>query len=273
MVSGCETRGKDVNVLQAAHPDCPPSCITTAFAEDEDWNVYDDFNNNTPAFRTDTPAGGSNYAGSDAGYFQKSGGDGASTPGLTPFGDYPSRQVPAGQQRNSTLIPADSFGFDARNADPRHLSYHAHNQEEEGIGGLHPAEPHMVAGHDPDKNESGIELVTVPALGQEFTKEEMKRMSRPYKKKEKVRRRKEAAKRWGKGEYKIGGWLNPRVAVFLAFIFAVLLGITLYFVIPRVPCEYPALDVSRRSLCSRQTLTDNMHRPPLSDACLQQLLS
>ncbi|CAO1631329.1 unnamed protein product [Parajaminaea phylloscopi] len=224
--------------------------------EDEDWNVYDDFNNNnnngnnissgnrqardsyTPSTLNGDAAAGaaSNYAGSDAGYFRRSLDPFASTPGFTPASEYglPKQPVAPGTQRHSTLLNAESFGFDVRNADPRNPNVLAYGVERDG--GLHPADSHLAATHDPDgKNDTGIELVTVPALGQEFSKEEMRDMSRRQKRKNKTSRRKRTASRWGKGEHKICGWLSPRLAVFFGFIFCVLLGVTLFFVIPRVP--------------------------------------
>lgn len=193
------------------NPPAPPSLTA--------WNVYDDFNNNSAAAATAASAAPtpSLHAGGDAGYYshEKQSMDAMSTPGLTPFSDYPSA---ARGQRNSTLLTADAFGFDVQNADPRHHDASA------AAGGppLHSADSHHVPGHDPDKNESGIELITVPALGQEFTKEEMSQMRRPYKRKVKAARRKDRAARWGKGDYKIWGWLNPRIAVLLAFFSCIL---------------------------------------------------
>lgn len=197
-----------------------------------DWNVYDDFNNNNSTTNAHMPAAldagplrthattPSLYAGSDAGYYNASKSiDGLSTPGIDP----------RGPKRGSTLLTADAFGFDVQNADPRNPDVIAAMHQQDGSGApLHDADSHMVLGHDPDgtgaggaggvhKTESGIELITVPALGAEYTKEEMSQMRRPYKRKVKAARRKEKASRWSKGDYKICGWLNPRVAVLLAF--------------------------------------------------------
>lgn len=65
--------------------------------------------------------------------------------------------------------------------------------------------------------QAGIELATVPGLGDEYTDAEKVQMTRKYRGQAKRSRKKEAVKRWGKGEYKICGWLSPRVAVFAAF--------------------------------------------------------
>lgn len=208
-------------------------------SEDEGWNVYDDFNNATALNTFDTPDGkASSMMGSDVGYFAKGGAGGY---GNSPMDTPPvSRQVPAGTQRNSTLLTAESFGFDVQHADPRHPSVLAAEAMHDGSG--HIAHSHSVSGGGgisdgtpTGKGESGIELITVPALGQEFTKDEMKRMSRPYRRKAKAARRKEKVSRWGKGEYKICGWLSPRWAVVISFFALVFLGVALYFVIPRVP--------------------------------------
>lgn len=226
-----------------------PSCLTD---EDEDWNVFDDFNNNYPTANAPIQAPGSyatgskdfdngmrpasTYAGSDAGYFRRSLDPFASTLGLTTASEHglPEQCLAAGTQRNSTLLNAESFGFDVRNADPRSANVLAYGTERDG--GLYPAESHVAAANDPDGNDgTNIELVTVPALGQEFSKEEMKGMSRQYKRKAKASRRKQAVSRWGKGEQKIGGWLSPRWAVVLCFFACVFLGVLLVFVVPRVP--------------------------------------
>ncbi|CAO1617904.1 unnamed protein product [Sympodiomycopsis kandeliae] len=217
-------------------------------SSDEDWNVYDDFNNNNSnnnnanngqMVNTATP---SVYGASDAGYYGKYSTDGLSTPGLTPFAEHPQTNVTragGAGNRGSTLLTADAFGFDVQNVDPRHPDVIAQAQRNADLSAagipLHDADSHILPGHDPDKNQSGIELITVPALGQEFSKEEMSQMRRPYKRKVKNARRRDKAKRWGKGDYKICGWLNPRFAVLIAFIFIVILAILLYFVIPRVP--------------------------------------
>lgn len=190
-----------------------------------DWNVYDDFNNNNsntnPTAIDGRPSAPSIYDSGDAGLYasgNKYSVDALSTPGLSSFSEYPIAKQPIAQ-RNSTLLTPDAFGFDVQNADPRHVEILA--QRQAANNDLHQADSHHIPNHDPDKTES-VELITVPALGQEFTKEEMSQMRRPYKRKVKAARRKELASRWSKGDYKICGWLNPRIAVLLGFIACIL---------------------------------------------------
>lgn len=203
-------------------------------SEDEGWNVYDDFNNASAMNTFDTPEDKTSM-GSDAGYFAKNAYGGGY--GQSPMDTPPpvTRQVPPGTQRNSTLLRPESFGFDVQHADRRHPSVLAAQAMHEGAG--HVAESHAVptTGDNKGAGESGIELITVPALGQEYSKDEMKRMSRQHRRKTKANRRKEKVSRWGKGEHKICGWLSPRWAVVIGFFFLVFLGVGLYFVIPRVP--------------------------------------
>lgn len=72
----------------------------------------------------------------------------------------------------------------------------------------------------------GIELITVPALGAEFTDEEARQMRKPHKRRSKIQARKKkigsATGKWTSGEHKLFGWLSPRVAVFMAFGFCIL---------------------------------------------------
>lgn len=84
-----------------------------------------------------------------------------------------------------------------------------------------PSSPNEIS--NKDMNASGIELITVPALGQEYSEEEMRKMTRPYKRKSKAgnRRKKvrQGAGKFAEGQWRLFGWLTPRVAVFMAFIF------------------------------------------------------
>ncbi|PWN53506.1 hypothetical protein IE53DRAFT_372982 [Violaceomyces palustris] len=181
--------------------------------EDEDWNVYDDFNNVRPL---SSSAGLSGLQSHDQGYWD-------ATPNKeapeTPYSDYPKRQ---------SLLPQEAFGFDARNTNPR-TSFPISMREIDTNANRNSG--HLAA----NEAGSGIELITVPALGAEYTKEEMRQMTRKQKKKNKRSAKKAQVAKWAKGEERACGWLTPRLAVFLAFIFFCLLGVCLFFVIPRVP--------------------------------------
>ncbi|KAG9017935.1 hypothetical protein FRB90_000117 [Tulasnella sp. 427] len=85
--------------------------------------------------------------------------------------------------------------------------------------------------------EPEVELVTVPAMGAEWSAQELKDMKKSGRaeiKAEKRRRNWNAFKRDQKGLCGIA-WLTRKVLVWGAFIFIICLGLTLVFVIPRVP--------------------------------------
>ncbi|KAJ1022427.1 hypothetical protein NDA16_003416 [Ustilago loliicola] len=190
--------------------------------EDEDWNVYDDFNMTRPMpHRTST----SGLASQNDAYWD------ASKPSLveTPYTDAPANR--------KSLLPSEAFGFDVRNADPRRSMIQpnssANRNSHYSTGGANNA----ISGMGPQHADSttGIELITVPALGNEYTKEELREMTRGSKRRKKRTQRKKRCQLWVSGQDHLWGWLSPRVAVFLAFFVLVTLGVMLYFVIPRVP--------------------------------------
>lgn len=187
--------------------------------EDEDWNVYDDFNMTRPA-PTRTSTG---FDSRPDAYFD------ASKPSLveTPYSDNPNRK---------SLLPSEAFGFDVRNADPRRSIITTSNHRISQFTAA-PNTSNRLSGTGPNHADSttGIELITVPALGNEYTKEELKEMTRGSKRRRKRAHRKKKCALWVSGEDHLWGWLSPRVAVFIAFFFCVALAVLLFFVIPRVP--------------------------------------
>ncbi|SPO32472.1 uncharacterized protein UTRI_04216 [Ustilago trichophora] len=191
--------------------------------QDEDWNVYDDFNMTRPMpHRTSTSA----LASQNDAYWD------ASKPSLveTPYSDTPANR--------KSLLPSEAFGFDVRNADPGrsiiHSNYNAANRHSQFSSA---APNNAISGTGPQHADSttGIELITVPALGNEYTKEELRDMTRTAKRRKKRTHRKKRCQLWVSGQDHLWGWLSPRVAVFLAFFTMVALGVLLFFVIPRVP--------------------------------------
>lgn len=169
--------------------------------EDEEWNVYDDFNMTRPAaYRMST----------------------ASTR------DWDREKASPSQEKRASLLPSDAFGFDVRNADPRRSIVHhdAGARRSAVVSGLGPAHA---------DGTTGIELVTVPALGTEYTKEELKGMTSASRRSRKRSSRSHSWRMWVSGQDHLCGWLSPRVAVFAAFFVLAGLAVLLYFVIPRVP--------------------------------------
>ncbi|THV03632.1 hypothetical protein K435DRAFT_774860 [Dendrothele bispora CBS 962.96] len=81
-----------------------------------------------------------------------------------------------------------------------------------------------------------VELVTVPALGPEWRKEEMKGMTKKAKREKKNDKRREALRAWNRGERGIcGKWFTKRMLVVVMFVTCVVIGIILAFTVPRVP--------------------------------------
>lgn len=193
--------------------------------DDEDWNVYDDFNMTRPMpHRTST----SGLASQNDAYWD------ASKPSLvdTPYSDTPGNR--------KSLLPSEAFGFDVRNADPRRsiIQSNANNNTANRNSHYSTGAPNnAISGMGPQHADSttGIELITVPALGNEYTKEELRDMTRSAKRRKKRTHRKRRCQLWVSGEDHLWGWLSPRVAVFIAFFVLVALGVLLFFVIPRVP--------------------------------------
>lgn len=156
--------------------------------------------------------------------------EGGAQPLGTPYSDYPTKSLYGDREtaapRGSRLIPASAFGFDASNMDPRTSKYMRDaNGEIVGAAPIGDEDGRLGVGGSGTKgaaSESGIELITVPALGNEYSEEEVKRMRRSDKRRSKARKRKEGAKKWARGEKKIGGWLGPRCAVFFVFVSLVL---------------------------------------------------
>ncbi|SJX63660.1 uncharacterized protein SRS1_14410 [Sporisorium reilianum f. sp. reilianum] len=205
--------------------------------EDEDWNVYDDFNMTRPMPHRSSTSG---LASQNDAYWD------ASKPSLvdTPYSDAAPLAAKAGNRKS--LLPSEAFGFDVRNADPRRsVIQHGPNAANRtsaysaaaAATGNGLAASHTISGMGPQHADSttGIELITVPALGNEYTKEELRDMTRSSKRRKKRSHRRKRCQLWVSGEDHLWGWLSPRVAVFIVFFALVALGVMLFFVIPRVP--------------------------------------
>lgn len=91
----------------------------------------------------------------------------------------------------------------------------------------------MLRSKSPDESEA--DLLDVPPLGPEFTKEEHEQMTRKYKRRAWRKRRREAVVSWSKGRGRVARFCGPKVCVACTFAFLVVLGVVLYFVIPRKP--------------------------------------
>lgn len=197
--------------------------------EDEDWNVYDDFNMTRPMPHRSSTSG---LASQNDAYWD------ASKPSLveTPYSDAVPLAAGASGNRKS-LLPSEAFGFDVRNADPRRSVIQQTGANRNSTFSSAAAANNTISGMGPQHADSttGIELITVPALGNEYTKEELRGMTRSSKRRKKRTHRRRKCQLWVSGQDHLWGWLSPRVAVFLAFFALIALGVMLFFVIPRVP--------------------------------------
>ncbi|KAF6755899.1 hypothetical protein DFP72DRAFT_989966 [Ephemerocybe angulata] len=87
-----------------------------------------------------------------------------------------------------------------------------------------------------DTNGTKVEMVTVPAMGAEWSKDEMKNMTKRGRKEKKAEERKEFWTAWRRDQRGLcGKYFTRRVLVFFMFGLVVVIGVVLAFTIPRVP--------------------------------------
>lgn len=83
-----------------------------------------------------------------------------------------------------------------------------------------PPPPGAKTDGDADSTHTPVELVTVPALGPEWQKSEMKNMTKSGRREIKSEKRQEKWKAWNRGDTGLcGNWFTKKALVF--FIFAV----------------------------------------------------
>ncbi|WWC93719.1 hypothetical protein V866_000555 [Kwoniella sp. B9012] len=103
-----------------------------------------------------------------------------------------------------------------------------------------PVSMHVAPSAYGDNNKSAAsreEMVSVPMLGPEWQKSELHELSRRGQAELRGDKRSKAWKEWTRDQRGLCGikWLTRKVLVFIIFTFLAALGITLFFVIPRVP--------------------------------------
>ncbi|WWC90773.1 uncharacterized protein L201_005710 [Kwoniella dendrophila CBS 6074] len=103
-----------------------------------------------------------------------------------------------------------------------------------------PVSSHVAPSAYTDMNKSVAsreEMVSVPMLGPEWQKSELHELSRRGQAEMRGEKRSKAWKEWTRDQRGLCGvrWLTRKVLVFIIFFFLAALGVTLYFVIPRVP--------------------------------------
>jgi len=81
-----------------------------------------------------------------------------------------------------------------------------------------------------------VEMVTVPALGPEWQRDELRNMTKAGRREKKTESRKHAWKEWNRGHRGMcGKWFTKRMLVVFLFILCCCIGLILAFTIPRVP--------------------------------------
>ncbi|KAJ7046467.1 hypothetical protein C8F04DRAFT_1173402 [Mycena alexandri] len=126
--------------------------------------------------------------------------------------------------------PGDS-GWDVyadfNNAGPRYSS--AFGQQDTGYQSLGNGTPKV------EETSAGpVEMVTVPALGPEWKKSEMRDMTKAGKREKKAESRRQLWQDWTRGN-RGGKWLTKRVIVFFCFGLVAIIVVVIAFCIPRVP--------------------------------------
>ena len=101
-------------------------------------------------------------------------------------------------------------------------------------------------------NDSFMELAP---LGPEYTAEEHERMTRAYRRGERLRKQKRLCGAWLRGERRCFGWLGRGSVLIFLFIFMAFLAVLLYFVIPRAPGTCSATNCADIDLVTHEALT------------------
>jgi len=117
---------------------------------------------------------------------------------------------------------------DFNNAGPKYSA--AFSQSEAGYKQIPPPEPKG------DEAVGPVEMVTVPTLGPEWQKSELRNMTKAAKRERKAEMMKRKWTGWKRDEEGLcGGWLTRKRLIFVLFAVCVVVGILLAFTIPRVP--------------------------------------
>lgn len=122
---------------------------------------------------------------------------------------------------------------DFNNAGPRYSTAYG-SQNSKGYEPIAPSTP--LKDDDAASSRNPVEMVTVPALGAEWGREELKDMTKASRKAKKAESRREAFKSFNRGERGLcGKWLTRKTLVFIIFGLCAVAAIVLGFTIPRVP--------------------------------------
>jgi len=159
------------------------------------------------------------------------GGRGA-TAGYNQNSFYPGREEPLKGGRDEEEDAWDVYA-DFNNTGPRYSTAFVHSStNSQGYQSLEPATPSK----EVDSGNAAVEMVTVPALGAEWAKSELRDMSKAGRREKKKETRHEKWKQWNRGERGMcGSYCTRKIFVWFLFGFIVVIALVLAFCIPRVP--------------------------------------
>ncbi|KDR82566.1 hypothetical protein GALMADRAFT_58251 [Galerina marginata CBS 339.88] len=135
------------------------------------------------------------------------------------------------EELNGEGDPWDVYA-DFNNAGPRYSSAFGAGQNQAAYTQIPPSS--SLLQEEPDQGK--VEMVTVPALGAEWGKEELHQVTKAGKRERKLETRKQFWKSWNRGERGLcGRYFTRKVLVWFLFGVCCAIGIVLAFTIPRVP--------------------------------------
>lgn len=149
---------------------------------------------------------------------------------------YPGREEPLKGGRDEEEEAWDVYA-DFNNAGPRYSSALIPNTvSSHGYQPLEPPTPSSKMEVDGPTNQASVEMVTVPALGPEWGKSELRDMTKAGKREKKSDSRREKWKQWNRGERGMcGSYCTRKVFVWFMFGLCVAIALVIAFCIPRVP--------------------------------------
>ncbi|KAJ3575870.1 hypothetical protein NP233_g814 [Leucocoprinus birnbaumii] len=149
---------------------------------------------------------------------------------------YPGREEPLKGGRDEEEEVWDVYA-DFNNAGPRYSSaFMPSTVSSQGYQPLEPQTPSSKVEVEGPTNQTPVEMVTVPALGPEWAKSELRDMTKAGKRERKSDSRREKWKQWNRGERGMcGSYCTRKVFVWFMFGLCIAIALVLGFCIPRVP--------------------------------------
>ncbi|EPQ54829.1 hypothetical protein GLOTRDRAFT_116588 [Gloeophyllum trabeum ATCC 11539] len=154
---------------------------------------------------------------------------------------HPGREEPVKgglhDEEEALAGPADSWDVyaDFNNAGPRYSAAFVSNNSS-GYREIPASTPKYEEDLATPATNGPVEMVTVPALGPEWKKDELKAMTKTGKRERKAESRKQFWKDWNRGERGLcGPYFTRRFTAFFMFGLCCAIALVLAFTIPRVP--------------------------------------